>query len=116
MLVRSCFPRKKEEDAEGSDEEDGVVVGEENLQASVGTKKQRKAAKKAKRRAESDELGESSSSEAISSGAVTPVGSSAKSAPRGPTVMAGGRRRKGMPRKAPARKPKEQDAPTENML
>ncbi|EJD01100.1 DnaJ-domain-containing protein [Fomitiporia mediterranea MF3/22] len=106
-MLRSRFSKKKQEVAEETSEEDG----EEDSQAPSGNKKQRKAAKKAKKRAENENVDESSSSEMLSSGAVTPVGttSGSKPLPRGPTVMAGGRRRKGVPRKVPERKPKDQE-------
>ena len=77
----------------------------------MGNKKQRKAAKKAsKRREGADSVNDTSDSEAVSSGVSTPVGSG----PTGklqlqPTTMAGGRRRKGVPRKVPDRKAKEKD-------
>ena len=96
--------RKRQEDVDvgdGGDNED------EKLQAPVGNKKQRKAARKAKKQIDSEDLDESSSSEALSSGAATPIDSTSKPATRGPTVMAGGRRRKGAPRKVARKKGEE---------
>ncbi|KAL5530671.1 hypothetical protein ACEPAF_6929 [Sanghuangporus sanghuang] len=109
-LMRSFVLRKKQEDVSDLSEADGDEE-EENLQTPVGNRKQRKAAKKAKKQIENDDLDESSSSEALSSGVATPLEATGKSSARGPTVMAGGRRRKGAPRKAPNRKA---NAPTED--
>ena len=104
-LVLSFIKRKKD------NAEDGPEGSEEDTDASqavTGNKKQRKAAKRANKQREGME--DTSESEAVSSGAATPVGSG----PSGklqmqPTIMAGGRRRKAMPRKVPNRKGKEQE-------
>ncbi|KAH8113263.1 DnaJ-domain-containing protein [Phellopilus nigrolimitatus] len=106
-LVLSAFRKKEEKQANLVEDKDEDDVS----QPPEGNKKQRKAARKAKKRAEND-VDESSSSEAFSSGVVTPINSTSRTVPRGPTVMAGGRRRKGVPRKLPEKKPKESDPTT----
>ncbi|THH08656.1 hypothetical protein EW145_g2574 [Phellinidium pouzarii] len=105
-FVLSCIGKKEQKDA-------GDVDGqhpEDVVQPIAGNKKQRKAMKKAVKRAEGDGVEDSSSSEAASSGAVTPVDRAPKPVPRGPTMMAGGRRRKGVPRKLPEKKASEAEA------
>ncbi len=80
-------------------------TNDSNTEASTQSKKQRKAARKAQRSRQLDNEGEQSSSE-MSSGISTPVNeaTNSKPVPRGPTMMAGGRRRKAVPRKRPERK------------
>ena len=72
----------------------------------TGRKQRRKARKAAA--AASEGATETSGTDDISSGAITPVQTSTGRA-GGPTTMAGGRRRKGVPRKVPERKPKDKD-------
>lgn len=92
-----------EESTESSEDTDSSQTNPVN-------KKQRKAAKKASKRREQEGVNDTSESEGLSSGVSTPVGSG----PIGklqiqPTTMAGGRRRKGVPRKVPDRKAKEKE-------
>ena len=101
------FSRKEKlsPDAAESDEDTSNVD-----EVSSQSKKQRKAAKKAQKRSKSEDLDDQSSSDIDSSGASTPVNGTTKPTQRGPTVMAGGRRRKAVPRKRPDKKNANADA------
>ncbi|KAI5124917.1 hypothetical protein M0805_007345 [Coniferiporia weirii] len=98
----SCLGKTEKKDGEDLD-----VDTEDNTPPPEENKKQRKARRKAEKKTEIDE---SSSSEAPSSGAATPVDITSKPIPRGPTKMAGGRRRKAAARKLPEKKAKDAEA------
>lgn len=106
-IVMRLLSRKEKlpSDAAESDEDTSNVD-----EGSSQSKKQRKAAKKAQKRSKSEDLDDQSSSDIGSSGASTPVNGTTKPAQRGPTVMAGGRRRKAVPRKRPDKKNANADA------